>query len=63
MYDISDAKLSKNGPYYEYVYSPLIVSTTFLLFRSLDIPGLAENRPSVMVGKCHSLQYLYYGFT
>jgi hypothetical protein len=45
------ATLSSNPPYYQYVSSVFSEYSVADSSFSLDIPGLAEKRPSVLVGE------------
>lgn len=52
MYDISNAKMTTYGGQYLYVPSSLYLNMFIVEThsRSLEVPGLAEKRPSVLVG-------------
>ena len=45
--------LIKHGMFYQFVeFAIRQICQVLMIPRSLDVPGLAENRPSVLVGMC-----------
>ena len=52
MYDLADAQFTKEGKLYTYVqkHSWCRTFASDTAFPSLDVPGLAEKRPSVVIG-------------